>query len=125
MHMIKGTIKNTTCPEGCIAEAYLNSEVTQFCAMYFRKDIEHHMNRLSRNEVGFSPSVEPAKGITVFSKPGHTIGKSNSHTLTRDEAKRVHLYIMLNCAEVEMFLRYIRTLIFLHFSAYILFVQDV
>lgn len=35
MHVLKQYVKNHARTEGCIAKAYINSEVSHFCEMYF------------------------------------------------------------------------------------------
>lgn len=99
---MKDMAKNPSRPEASICEAYLDVEVSNFCSMYFSDDIETHMSRLSRNEVGISPSQSGV--IEIFRKIGRPIGKGKRGTLTAEEYKLAHLYILLNCDEVEPFI---------------------
>lgn len=65
----------------------------------------HHLNRLSRNEVGSSPTVAATMSVSVFREAGRPIGGSDSITLKRADARKMHLYILLNCDAVDMFIR--------------------
>lgn len=103
MHTLKEYVKNFTAPEGCIARAYLNSEVTNFCSLYFEDDIEHCMNRLRRNEV---PRCSfPGDVLSVFRHQGRPLGQARTTPLRPEELHAAHLYILLNCAELESYLK--------------------
>lgn len=93
-------MRNTSRPEGSIAEAYLLEECLTFCSRYL-DDVETKFNKVRRNDdFGGDDSVE----FPIFSKPGRHIGKEESVVLDQEKRKRAHQYVLFNCSSIESFI---------------------
>lgn len=105
MFDFKRTRGNKAHVEGSIVEAYIYAEIANFSSLYFDTSIETRANRLNRNEVPMS--VDPSDQLPVFQKKGKAIGRCVSYRhLSLEEHKAAHLYVLLNCPEVDCWLRY-------------------
>lgn len=102
MKTLKHLAKNKYRPEASICEAYLDTEVSNFCSMYFSDEMETHMTHISTNEVGGTETDENA--IEIFRNHGRPIGKGRRSTLSDQDYDLAYLCILLNCDEVEPFL---------------------
>ncbi|KAJ7942535.1 Transposon, En/Spm-like protein [Quillaja saponaria] len=40
MHSLEKKVRNKSCVEGSIAEAYIIQEISNFCSLYFGKDVQ-------------------------------------------------------------------------------------
>lgn len=99
MKVLKQYVKNPALPEGCIARAYLYSEITNFCDRYFAQEIEHFMTSTARNEVPYPIHQDDAQ-LSVFRKTGRPLHKGKPFRLSREESHAAHLYALLNCPEL-------------------------
>ena len=48
MHKLKSYVRNKACPEGSIAEGYIDNECLNFCSLYYN-NMETIWNRPERN----------------------------------------------------------------------------
>ncbi|GKE19999.1 DNA mismatch repair protein, partial [Tanacetum coccineum] len=80
MRTLKGYVKNTACPEGCITKRSLDNECLNFCSMYLN-DVETNFNKVERN----NEMVDIDGDISVFSCKDYTY---------------IYTYILHNCDEM-------------------------
>jgi len=66
MGTYKSEVGNKACPEGCIAERYIQNECLTFCSRYLSMT-ETKFNRVDRNDV---LEVEQPRHLSVFTKTG-------------------------------------------------------
>ena len=76
-------VKNKARVEGSICEAYLNSEISNFCSHYFDPEVDTRPKRLRRNEVLCGP--EFPNQLSIFIPNGKTIGKASVRGLSSKE----------------------------------------
>ncbi|GJY26680.1 hypothetical protein Tco_0401406 [Tanacetum coccineum] len=62
MHILKGYVTNKACPEGCIAQRYIENECVTFCSMYLN-DVDTMFNKSERND----EMIHPGGEISIFS----------------------------------------------------------
>ena len=97
-------IGNKASVEGSICEAYLIMESTQLFSHYFEPHGISRNHNIDRNNDG--GVVEDLKGnLLIFSHPGWLWGEAKKRDLILDEIKAAQTYILLNCEEVEPFVR--------------------
>ena len=115
MYRLKSYVRNKSRPEGSIAEAYLVEECLTFCSRYLHDGVQTRLNRMSRNNDECYSSEVPDSNI--FSKKGQPIGGKNGTIFYLDDKSRAqsHRYILINCDEVQQYIRYFNFLI-IHFS---------
>lgn len=104
MFILKGMVSNKAKVEGSICEAYLLTEITNFCSFYFDKEIDTTTTRLKRNEVLFAPQFEGQ--LSIFTPKGRVMGKSKGRRMAEAEWNMAILYILTNCEEAEPYLWY-------------------
>lgn len=97
---LKDKVTNTAAVEGSICEAYLVEETTTFASYYYPPDVPCRRTRVPRNDDG----GEVGPPLSVFNYPGRPSGRCTSCFLEEKELKAAHLYVLLNCPEVEPFL---------------------
>lgn len=95
MRVLKGYVKNTARPEGCIAERYIDSECLNFCSMYLN-DAETIFNKVERN----NEMVDIDGEISVFSCKGRPLGSKTISDICDIELEKIHTYILNNCDEL-------------------------
>lgn len=101
---LKRMIGNKASVEGSICEAYLMMESSQLFSHYFGPNVMTRNHNADRNDDG--GVVEEHEGnLEIFSYPGRLSGKSKSRILSQEEKKALQTYILLNCKEVEPFVR--------------------
>ncbi|PKU70029.1 hypothetical protein MA16_Dca014475 [Dendrobium catenatum] len=98
LNKLKKIVKNKACPNGSICEAYLTYEITQFCSYYFEIMSQSGESTAPQNIGKFS-------NIYVFGGSGEPIGANTVRYLIDKEMTVITLYILLNCDEVEPYLK--------------------
>ena len=97
-------IGNKASVEGSICEAYLMMESTQLFSRYFEPHVMSQNHNVDHNDD--RGVVEDLKGnLSIFSHPGQLWGEAKKRDLILDEIKAAQTYILLNCEEVEPFVR--------------------
>ena len=97
-------IGNKASVEGSICEAYLMTESTQLFSHYFEPHVITRNHNVDRNDDG--GVVEDHKGnLSIFTHPGRLSGETKKRSLALEEIKAAQTYILLNCKEVEPFVR--------------------
>ncbi|GJY11386.1 reverse transcriptase domain-containing protein [Tanacetum coccineum] len=95
MRALKGYVKNTARPKGCIAERSLDNECLNFCSMYLN-DVETIFNKVERN----NEMVDIDGDISVFSCKGRPLGCKITRDISNIELEKIHTYILNNCDEM-------------------------
>ncbi|GJU85744.1 transposon, En/Spm-like protein [Tanacetum coccineum] len=80
MRTLKGYVKNTARPKGCIAERSLDNECLNFCLMYLN-DVETIFNKVERN----NEMVDIDGDIFVFSCKGCPLGSKITSDISNIE----------------------------------------
>ena len=111
MYKLKSYVRNKSCLEGSIVEAYLVEECLTFCSRYLHDGVQSWLNRMSRNNDTCALSEFEASNI--FPNRGKPIGgKGKGKKFSLDEKSRAqaHKYILINCDKVDKYLRYFHLL---------------
>ncbi|WMV28348.1 hypothetical protein MTR67_021733 [Solanum verrucosum] len=101
---LKRMIGNKASVEGSICEAYLMTESTLLFSHYFEPHVLTRNHNVDRNDDG--GITEDLEGnLSIFTHPGRLWGETRKRNLSLDEIKAAQTYILLNCEEVEPFVR--------------------
>ena len=95
--------------ESSICNAYLVEEASVFCSYYFEDHVQTKTRAVPRNYEGggdYIPSDDPLN-LSIFKYSGRPLGHSRTRHMTEQEYKAAHSYILLNCEEVEPYVRLI------------------
>ena len=95
--------------ESSICNAYLVEEASTFCSYYFEDHVQTKARTVPRNYEGgvdYIPSDDPLN-LSIFKYSGRPLGRSKTRHMTQQEYKAAHSYILLNCEEVEPYVRLI------------------
>ena len=98
---LKSYVRNKAWPEGSIAEGYIGDEVLYFCSRYF-DDLETAFNRPPR--VNDCPEPAPTSGEFI-PRVGKPVGATENFKLTATEKFQAHRHVLINCTQVEPFIR--------------------
>ena len=90
--------------EGSICEAYLVKETSTFASYYYPPDVPSRRTRVPRNDDGGEGSASNPP-LSIFNYTGRPSGKRISSTLEEKEMEAAKLYVLLNCPEVEPFMK--------------------
>ena len=105
MGYLKRKVKNRAYVEGSIAEAYSFDEISMFISDYFPDEVLTKVNRVLRHDDG--GDVELNGRLSVFGLPGRSYGKGKRIYLPEKLRHAAHTYILLNCTEIDPFVRYL------------------
>ena len=89
--------------EGSICEAYLIEEIAQFSQYYFDVGVQSQSNQVSRNATSVDMASEST--LSIFNQFGQPSGKCKTRYLTDRELGVATLTVLLNCDEVQPFLK--------------------
>ncbi|KAL0360903.1 UNVERIFIED_CONTAM: hypothetical protein Sradi_3774800 [Sesamum radiatum] len=99
--VFKRYVRNKARPEACIAEQYIDNECLTFCSMYLH-NVETRFSRMERNyDIG-----EQLGNLSVFACKGRPFGGPRYGELSSFDWKKVHLFVLKNCEEIEKFRRW-------------------
>nr|GMC62859.1 putative transposase En/Spm [Ipomoea batatas] len=78
---------------------------THFASIYFDDDVQSRGTRICRNLN--DGDIDPNLPITlsIFNRPGRSMGKRKTRYLSAEEYFAAHQYVLLNCEEVQPILR--------------------
>ena len=93
-------MKSKGYPEGSICEAYLIEEVAHFSQYYFEPHVQSNSTRVRRNDDG-GVNENTVATLSIFNLPGRPSGICSSRFMEPHELDAAHLYVLLNCNEVE------------------------
>jgi len=95
-------------------------ESIQLFFHYFKPHVMTRNHNVARNDDG--GVMEDLEGnLSIFTHPGRLWGEGKKRSLSLEEIKAAQTYILLNCVEVEPFVRY-HFLIIINISIYFEFV---
>ena len=104
MHHLKIKVKNKARVEGSICNAYLVEEASTFFSYYFEPHVQSRTATAPRNDEGELPSEEKLV-LSICNSPGRKFGKVRTRYLTDQEWAVATNYILLNCEEVQPYIR--------------------
>nr|GLL44704.1 uncharacterized protein LOC109190933 [Ipomoea trifida] len=99
LNHLKSKMKNKRYVEGSIADAYMLEESTHFASIYFDDDVQSRRTRIGRNlnDGGIDPNLPIT--LSIFNRPGRSMGKRKTRYLSAEEYFAAHQYVLLNCEE--------------------------
>jgi len=100
---LKQNTKNKSKPESSMVIAYLMYEIKTFGSYYFDTTLPSMNSTIARNEVPYQHG--PPTTFIVFQMKGALFGQCRKHHLTQAEYNVAHLYMLLNCNEVQPYLQ--------------------
>ena len=104
MYYLKHKVRNRARVEGSIAEAYSSDEISRFMSDYFPDDVLTNASRVPRHDDG--GEIELNGRLSVFGLPGRAYGSVKRLFLSAEHLHAAHTYILVNCPEMDKFLRY-------------------
>ena len=84
--------------EGSISIGYIMDEAAKFASFYFKEGDPTLPLKEKRNEVYLDDMFE------IFKPPGKAIGAEGKRYLADNEYTTAHLYVLMNCPEVQPFI---------------------
>ncbi|XP_050941518.1 uncharacterized protein LOC127149700 [Cucumis melo] len=103
LRTLKQYVRNKAHPEGSIAEAFIMNECLTFCSMYLI-GIETRFNRNPRNDDSMNRQLG-CGDFDVFKQNVRPMGGSVVRTLSEDEKRMCHWYVLNNCCQIESYRR--------------------
>ncbi|KAK6123870.1 hypothetical protein DH2020_042384 [Rehmannia glutinosa] len=105
LRKLKNNVKNKAKVEGSISNAYLVEEASSFCSYYFEDHVSTKHRNVPRNYDGRGDIVnDHEENISVFKHQGRAFGKEKTRYMTDNEYKAAHIYVLLNCSEVNPYI---------------------
>jgi hypothetical protein len=109
-----------------MVEAYIIEEISNFCSIYFANSVCTRRNQISRHD---DREIAPPKArASIIMHSGRAIGKSTYRQLEDREYYAAHLYVLLNCPEVQIYIEYdffiFKFLFLLYFDIYNMFLSQ-
>ena len=92
----KSQVRNRTCPEGSMAEAYIVEECMTLCSRYLH-GIQTKFNYLGRNYDG---GIVRDRSLSIFSHPRRPIRAAKVCDFDVHEKEEAHFYSLMNYPEV-------------------------
>lgn len=121
---MKRKIRNQAKVEGSMVQSYRIEELSTFCSQYFQPTIETRLTRDFRN---FAPNIpcftRTDSRLSIFKVPCRRLFEKSGRqrSLTDEEMRMAHNYIILNCEELHPFIGYVEFFVF-HLHRNIVFV---
>ena len=89
--------------EGSISIGYIMDEAAKFASFYFKEGDPTLPLKEKRNEVYLDDIVDDDM-FEIFKPPGKAIGAEGKRYLADNEYTAAHLYVLMNCLEVQPFI---------------------
>jgi Transposase family tnp2/Domain of unknown function (DUF4218)/Transposase-associated domain len=105
LRKLKNNVRNKAHVEGSIANAYLVEEAANFVSYYFDDNVSTKRTNLSRNEEAQNDEDDDPNVPSIFKEYGEPFSVAGIKFLSDDEFNEAHKYVLLNCAEVQPFIR--------------------
>uniref|UniRef100_K3Y2Y9 DUF4218 domain-containing protein n=1 Tax=Setaria italica TaxID=4555 RepID=K3Y2Y9_SETIT len=99
---LKAKVQNKACVEGCIVEAQLVEEATNFLTLLFRSQARSIRNKIPRYDDG-AANFKSSSDIGLFQVPGHCMKPRGVHELPKEKYEAAFLYILTNMPEMDEF----------------------
>ena len=90
--------------EGSISIGYIMDEAAKFASFYFKEGDPTLPLKEKRNEVYLDDIVDDDM-FEIFNPPGKAIGAEGKRYLADNEYTATHLYVLMNCPEVQPFIK--------------------
>ncbi|KAA0056379.1 hypothetical protein E6C27_scaffold186G001230 [Cucumis melo var. makuwa] len=103
LRTLKQYVRNKARPEGSIVEAFIMNEFLTFCSMYLI-GIETRFNRNPRNDDSMNRQLG-CGDFDVFKQNVRPMRGSVVRTLSEDEKRLCHWYVLNNCCQIESYRR--------------------
>jgi len=101
----KYNVRNKAHVEGCICNAHIVEEASSFCSHYFEPHVYTRHRKVPQNDDGGMDEQDGYDdNLSIFTYPGRGFGELNHRYLTEEEHKPAHIYILLNCREVQPYM---------------------
>jgi hypothetical protein len=104
MKDIKKTVKNKARVEGCIAEAYIAEEISNFVSLYFASSTPSIRNKKPRYDDGYE-CHDYSCSLSTFQVPGRVHGRRGSKIISSQEKDAIMLYIYTNTLEMDDYIK--------------------
>ncbi|XP_059288082.1 uncharacterized protein LOC132041388 isoform X3 [Lycium ferocissimum] len=102
----KHNVRNKAHVEGSICNAYLVEEASSFCSHYFEPHVYTRHRKVPQNDDGGTCDQGKHHGnLSIFTYPGKGFGEQDQRYLTEEELDAAHIYILLNCVEVQPYVQ--------------------
>ena len=101
---MKKNVKNKARVEGFLCNAYLVEEASTFCSHYFEPHVITRSRKIPHNDDGGELSANEGN-LRIFMYPGRSHGRATIRMLTDYELDAAHGYILLNCEEIQPFVK--------------------
>ncbi|XP_052115062.1 uncharacterized protein LOC127745701 [Arachis duranensis] len=83
MCILKSYVRNKSCPEDSIAEAYLAEKCLAFCSRYLHGGVQTRLNKRSRNDD--DPNEDEVVPSKLFSNKGRSLVMENGEPINLDD----------------------------------------
>jgi hypothetical protein len=95
---LRYTVRNKARVEGCIAEAFMYKEITNFSSLYFSR--AKNVNAPTTRYYAVR-DVPLSRVVNFFNRRVHVLGATSAHYATHKECNYSMLYLYTNMVEVE------------------------
>jgi hypothetical protein len=100
IQQLRKKVRNKARVEGCIVEAELVEEATNFLSLYFRPHVPSVRNKVPRYDSGAS-TFESSCNIEIFQYHGRCSSPHGVRALSTEEYEAAFLYVLTNMSEMD------------------------
>jgi hypothetical protein len=100
IQQLRKKVRNKARVEGCIVEAELVEEATNFLSLYFRPHVPSVRNKVPRYDSGAS-TFESSCNIQIFQYHGRCSSPHGVRALSTKEYEAAFLYVLTNISEMD------------------------
>lgn len=104
IQQLKKKVRNKARVEGCIIEAELVEEATNFLSLYFKSHVRSVRNKAARYDDGAS-TYHSSCNLEYFQYPGRCTSPRGVRQLSIEEYEAAFLYVLMNMPEMEEHLK--------------------
>lgn len=97
-------MKNKTKVEDLICNVYLVEKASNFCVHYFEPHVMTRDWKVPHNDDG-GDDIEMECNLSIFKYFGWAYSKAKIRALFDDEYKATHIYVLLNCPEIGIYVK--------------------
>lgn len=110
---LKNNVRNKTRVEGSICNAYLVEEASLFCFYYFEDHVTiRHINVPHNYDGRGDVRDDHPDNLSIFKHVGRPLEKVSRRFLEDEEYNATHIYVLLNCSEVEPYINQVSYYLF-------------
>jgi hypothetical protein len=100
IQQLKKKVRNKARVEGCIIEAELVEEATNFLSLYFKSHVRSVRNKAARYDDGAS-TYHSSCNLEHFQYPGRCTSPRGVRPLSTEEYEAAFLYVLMNMPEMD------------------------